>query len=94
MGNERQLAVDIIRNYCEENDLEFRDDYSGRGMYGKRCVGFVGYDYLDDLIEICDRIRDEGIASASEVLGIPRVDNMGMQTIVYFPNLGGAEDEE
>ena len=88
MKNERQLAVDIIRNYCEDNDLEFRDDYSGRGMYGKRCIGFVAFDTLDDLIEICDRIRDEGIESASEVLGRPCIDSMGLQTIIYFPSLG------
>lgn len=58
-------------------DCEFREDYSGRGMYGKTCVGFV----VDDVFEIKYRVRDRGIkAKACE-------DNMGLSYIVYYPSI-------
>lgn len=34
-----------LRDACKtypEFDVQFREDYSGRGMYGRRCVGIVG----------------------------------------------------
>jgi len=33
----------IIKAACNDHgDVDFRSDYSGRGMYGSRCVGIVG----------------------------------------------------
>lgn len=33
---------EMIRSQADCNDLSFRDDYSGRGMYDKCCVAVVG----------------------------------------------------
>lgn len=65
--------VEQIKSYAEENELSFREQYSGRSMYGKSCVGIV-----------CDNPNDV-IAE----LGIPgaKTDDMGRSTIVYWPKI-------
>lgn len=58
-------------------DCKFVDDYSGRGMYGKTCVGFI----VDAMDEIKHRVRERGIkANACR-------DNMGLSYIVYYPSI-------
>lgn len=34
--------VDTIKQVCHESGIEFCSDYSGRAMYGDRCIGIVG----------------------------------------------------
>lgn len=34
--------LDLIKDAAEANDVDLRTDYSGRGMYGRRCVGLTG----------------------------------------------------
>lgn len=36
--------IEALRTLCEESDYEirFEGQYSGRGMFGKKCVGLVG----------------------------------------------------
>lgn len=77
-----------IANDYGLNDGDVRVDYSGRGMYGTTCVGFV----IDG--------SEFGLAiTMYDVLGedvrdlTPSTDNMGRSTIVYFPNLHLAEGE-
>ena len=31
----------IVMDFCEAYGYEYRNDYSGRGMYGATCVGFT-----------------------------------------------------
>lgn len=73
-----QKMIDI--SYEMRNDgyeCEFVDDYSGRGMYGKTCCGFI----VDDITEIKMRMREKGIkVKACE-------DNMGLSYIVYYPSI-------
>lgn len=40
MKHPQYYLRDAIPEYVE--DVRFRNDYSGRGMYGKRCVGISG----------------------------------------------------
>ena len=55
---------------------EIRDDYSGRGMFGATCYGIV-----TDGPEIVDKLTPLGTNQ--------KIDNMGLDYIVYFPNLKG-----
>lgn len=58
-------------------ECRFVDNYSGRGMYGKTCVGFI----TDDVFEVECRVKERGIkAKAYE-------DNMGLSYIVYYPSI-------
>lgn len=38
-----QSVQQLLKAACEDSgEVDFRNDYSGRGMYGKRCVGITG----------------------------------------------------
>lgn len=76
---------EIIADFCESNELEFREDYSGRGMYGRTCIGIVCDDTLGTLMQLVDAIRDELDISLYDVLGSPKMDSMGLSSILYFP---------
>lgn len=69
-------AYDVIRIAADRCGGDLRDDYSGRGMFGERCVGIV-----------CDN-PDEAIEeAASQGLKGARTDSMGRQAIVYWPSV-------
>lgn len=50
--------------------------YSGRGMYGKRCIGIS----TDDKMATIEEAAAQGIRGA-------KTDNLGRGYIVYWPNL-------
>lgn len=62
----RQLADDV--------DGEVYEGYSGRGMYGKECIGVV----CDNSVHCIEKAAARGIMGAV-------VDSMGRQQIVYWP---------
>lgn len=62
-----------LKKLAEDREERFTDSYSGRGMYGRTCVG-ITTDEPEDLI------ADAGIKGA-------RTDSMGKRTIVYWPAL-------
>ena len=55
---------------------EIRPDYSGRGMFGKTCYGIV----CDDANKCLEAAGSYGITGG-------KVDNMGRQFIVYWPEI-------
>jgi hypothetical protein len=70
-----------LRDRLEKAGIETRS-YSGRGMYGKTCLGAVA----DSREAIYSVIRPADIRSAS-------VDSMGRGVLVYWPSVawdGGA----
>jgi len=59
-------------------ELEVTTDYSGRAMYGAQCFSVEGPMYE----------LDEGKPILMELMGDePRIDNMGMDYVYYWPNL-------
>lgn len=71
-------------------DLElsehFRPDYSGRAMYGKECVGFTGNS--GDLVKFVAGLTDKfGLDEVMDNWASPRSDNMGYDTIWYWPDI-------
>lgn len=34
----------LIQEACDSAEVKFRNEYSGRGMYGRQCIGIVGGD--------------------------------------------------
>jgi hypothetical protein len=78
-------------------DVTFRPNYSGRGMYGRTCVGVVHNDgntpaaflYIlaDELgMDFLDLLSSIGSAQ----------DGMGLSTVTYFSGItvAGAQDED
>jgi hypothetical protein len=75
--------------------------YSGRGMNGKNCLGFVFTnkrvllaDLTLSIIEIMDNENyDQSIYSVPNALYDMKTDNLGKDMIGYFPNITFVMDD-
>ena len=74
----RQLAD--MNQAADGVDGEIRTDYSGRGMYGDKCIGVVLKDE-GDLFRFAGLLDDDFV----ELLGSPEWDSMGLREIAYWP---------
>lgn len=72
-----------------------RSDYSGRGMYGSKCVGF-DLDSKGSLLSLGAALQTEGVID--DFIDRASFDAMGMGIIVYFPGItcddAPAKDDE
>ena len=76
-------AVDILEGQGYDADL--REDYSGRGMYGKETAGIVT-DASGPMVGLAVAIalKDRGYSLASNADFVPTsVDSIGLSTIFY-----------
>lgn len=87
-----QRLIDAIEAGCQYDALS----YSGRGMYGKRCVS-VNLDNTADLLHLGALLGEElGVDSVPT----PSIDSMGRGIVVYWPSiplageLGNDEDDD
>lgn len=84
--------AELIESCAADEDIEFRNDYSGRCMYGKRCVGVVTDDlskfleFFAHLVRELDGDDEETPRDANRINGV-REDSMGRQTIYYWPEI-------
>lgn len=83
----------LLREFCEENSekYEIYESYSGRNMFGRTCLGIIvkkGFSHLELIIELTSYLNDSGLENDelefSEGISI---DELGLDTIVYFPRL-------
>ena len=88
--------LSILVDAADRCDLEFRTDYSGRGMYGEQCIGVVGY--LSDLLAFVLLVAEQDKDLAQDELTQLTWDSMGLSTIYYWPKLAvarkGTEDDQ
>lgn len=86
-----------IRNFVDENEgYEIYGNYSGRGMFGRTCLGVVvkqGYSFMDFLMKLTKYMDDNGIEDTDFSLEGVSYDALGLDAIVYFPNVGGIEHD-
>ena len=75
---------EVLIDFCEGNELSYSDDYSGRCMYGHTCFSVTCDEPMSTLAQICDYVRDCDFSNASDILGSPRQDSMGMSSVLYF----------
>lgn len=81
-----------------ESDIDVEDSprwgYSGRGMYGRKCFGFVGTmeNYGAFIIAMVVTLED-GEDFAREFASRVTTDSMGFDTIFYFPGIQIIESE-
>lgn len=89
-----------IKQAAESLEVEVRS-YSGRGMYGKTCIGFdvphgtspaqFAFEFAVALMED----DEHGPEAVEEFRGkVWCQDNMGLGTIVYVPGVKWDEDDE
>jgi hypothetical protein len=78
-----------LRQFLEDNGYECRS-YSGRGMYGKNCLGVV----VDAKIEMFHLAYEAGQQQVQFYLEKMEWDSMGLSTIFYWPGVPFVEEED
>lgn len=89
------MKKSILQDVLEQLGYEVRS-YSGRGMYGARCLGVVvdadvpifkvGMEVGAELERCCNGRWSDSFEKA-------RTDNLGLGTILYFPSVEYSEEE-
>jgi len=81
---------DIFVELLEEMELE-PYSYSGRGMFGKSCVGVTVTNTTKFIFELGLKIgskhEEENYEELKEGFENIRTDNMGLDYVVYFPDI-------
>lgn len=105
MSNEYSWMIQALAETESENF--YPRSYSGRGMYGKTCLGIVvrgGMNIGEVVAAWTDYIREDmrhnsnvrqnidRLESLSNALGSMSWDNMGLDTIVYFTQVPWSEE--
>ena len=90
---EEQAArfIDLLEEVCDQEGLGNLRRYSGRGMYGRECVGISG-EYLNPFtvaILLADRADLFGIDIAD--IPVPDTDSLGRGIIIYWPQVAWPE---
>jgi len=72
--------------------------YSGRAMYGKRCLAVVPDategGFIADCVEQACRAPDECTSEVIKALRTLRTDSMGLGEVYYFPGIPYTEGAE
>lgn len=84
--------VELIKSFCNENSDKYRvyEKYSGKFMFGKTCLGVVvnnGYSFMDFLAKLTTYLQKQDYDDADFYLEGIAVDELGLDTIVYFPRI-------
>jgi len=72
-----EKQIQILREIADEVEGEFRESYSGRGMFGSECCAVTSKGSSMEIIELA---AERGIKGA-------RFDNMGKGVVVYWPKI-------
>lgn len=91
-NEERREIIQLIEDFCKNGDARFRNNYSGRGMYGAECVAVTtkdaGYAAIGLLTAyIAEYGNDDTLEEWKSVLKYTRSDDMGTGTVIYWPGL-------
>lgn len=85
------IVKEAIRNYVEENEgYDIYENYSGRGMFGSQCLGVVvkqGFSFMEFLMNLTQFLDNNDVEDMNFSLEGVSYDNLGLDTIVYFPNI-------
>lgn len=87
-----------FRDAAYEADLDFNEityfDYSGRGMYGKECVGFTCS--TPELVKLFTHLAvacEDDSNWVFDLLETVRIDQLGRGLIHYFPDYTFSEED-
>ncbi len=83
-------------------DFEYKVfNYSGRGMYGKQClaVNLAGNEVMFLCADMLEYVVDNpevvefGALEFSDAIRSMKTDNLGMGSVIYFPEIEFVDDE-
>jgi len=87
----KQIFENVVDTLSYDQDVELREDYSGRGMYGNKCLAIVTDNrtdmelplvFVEEIIGRLDCDVERALAITREILP-DRVDNMGRGYVYY-----------
>jgi len=91
----KPFIKEFLQDFAEAYEYSFYPDYSGRGMFGQTCIGFVTDSdnpakLMSKLfffaLDVLDKGEFEDFREVFEDISVSS-DSMGRGTIVYFPGL-------
>jgi hypothetical protein len=80
----------IIKFVEGQEEYKLYEDYSGRFMYGAKCLGVIirsGCSYMEFLIQLTTFMCENDVDDANLELSGVNADSLGLDTIVYFPRI-------
>ena len=94
MLNEDQIdVIEEALDRASDGEGELYRGYSGRGMYGRTCVGIVVED-VGQLVAFGRELERATDRHDVEVdLGRMAFDSMGLRVIAYWPNIDTADED-
>ena len=75
------------RGDWDSDVIAVRENYSGRGMYGNKCLGFVVSSHATAYRLMVGMTAVLGADDASQIARSAQTDSMGRDMIVYFPGV-------
>jgi hypothetical protein len=101
--SEEKDKMHIVQVLAEQAGLNCRS-YSGRGMYGAECLGIVhpiaGVIFgdivrgIDMSVDPSDGSMHKALIDVADAFYSARMDSMGRDVIVYFPDIPYVNDED
>ena len=79
-----------FQQLAEEIGGDVYENYSGRGMFGERCLVITVDNLYFSLFDL-GRLVESMEIDFSHMMAELRVDNLGTRDIIYFPRLEGVE---
>lgn len=83
--------ADGIRSFVESSEnYTIYEGYSGRGMFGKTCLGVIvshGSSFMDFFMQLTQYLDKQDIDDVDCELEGASYDELGLDTIVYFPSI-------
>lgn len=80
-----------IRQFVSDNtQYSLYEGYSGRGMFGRKCLGVVvkqGNSFMEFLMDLTRYLEQNDIEDTNLDLEGVSYDDLGLDTIVYFPRI-------
>lgn len=89
------MAKHSLQTMLEDVGADIRS-YSGRGMYGKECLGVdIPRGGLGEfLASVIEGTPEDHVSDIAQAFRGMQTDQMGLGTIVYFPDVSFTSDEE
>lgn len=89
-----KIFQSILEDACSASDMEWRDNYSARGMYGDKCVCVIGtFNQFAKFMIYMDAAQreEEDILYVSDLADwladTARMDTMMYDSVFYWPGL-------
>lgn len=77
----------LLQSLAEDNEELRITNYSGRSMYGERCLGIIGRNEFIIAGNLLSAAEPEDIHVIAEAFLRTHVDNMGRDIVAYWPNI-------